>query len=128
MKTFLFTLLIFLLSLLVKAQVPSIEWQKSLGGSAWDEVHSISQTTDGGYIVAGYKTDIQNHFDYWIVKLSSTGLVTWQKSFGGSGTDNANSIKQTTDGGYIIAGYSNSNDGDITGNKGSTDYWISLKA
>ena len=124
MKTILFILSIFVISLFVRAQVPTIEWQKSLGSGAWDQAHSIKQTTDGGYIVAGYKTDNQNGFDYWIVKLSNTGNIEWQKSFGGSGIDNANSIQQTTDGGYIIAGYSNSTDGDITGNIGSTDYWI----
>ena len=56
--------------------------------------------------------------------LNSNGNILWQKSLGGSNIDIANSIKQTNDGGYIIAGYSKSNDGDATGNHGDYDFWI----
>ena len=112
-------------------QVPVIEWQRSLGGTNWDYARSIQQTTDGGYIVAGYTEsndgDVTgNHggYDCWIVKLDPSGDTTWQKPLGGSGADYAFSIQQTTDGGYIVAGYSGSNDGDVTGNNGSFDYWI----
>jgi uncharacterized delta-60 repeat protein len=109
----------------------NIDWQKSLGGSGWDVAYSIEQTTDGGYIIAGYSESNDgnvsgNHgnYDYWIVKLTSSGDIDWQKSLGGSGWDVAYSIEQTTDGGYIAAGYSDSNDGDVSGNHGSNDYWI----
>ena len=108
-----------------------IQWQKSLGGTSVDGANSICQTTDGGYVVAGYSNsnngDVTgNHGsqDYWIVKLSSTGIIQWQKSLGGTSNEEANSIYQTTDGGYIVAGYSFSSDGDVTGNHGSRDYWI----
>ena len=50
--------------------------------------------------------------------------IQWQKSLGGSNNDYAYAIRQTTDGGYIVAGYSFSNDGDVTGNHGGYDYWI----
>jgi len=112
----------------------NIIWQKSLGGSDDDIVTSIQQTTDGGYIVAGYSwstdgdvTGNHGNGDYWIVKLDSSGNIIWQKSLGGSGNDYASSIQQTTDGGYIVAGTSWSNDGDVTGHHGAagvTDYWI----
>jgi PKD repeat protein/outer membrane protein assembly factor BamB/pimeloyl-ACP methyl ester carboxylesterase len=121
-------------------EVPSIEWQKSLGGSGKDYAESIQQTNDGGYIVAGYSGSndgdvIGNHgnFDYWIVKLDASGNIIWQKSLGGlgfevargsPGDDEAQSIQQTSDGGYIVAGFSHSNDGDVTNNKGGKDYWI----
>ena len=72
--------------------------------------------------------------NYWIVKLSSQGAIQWQKAFGGSGqegfnnipnaVDGAHSIQQTTDLGYILAGYSKSNDGDVSGNHGGFDYWV----
>ncbi|HVX28150.1 MAG TPA: T9SS type A sorting domain-containing protein, partial [Parafilimonas sp.] len=62
--------------------------------------------------------------DYWLVKLDATGNMLWQKTLGGSGQDNASSIQQTVDGGYIISGYSYSNNGDVTGNHGNADYWI----
>ena len=110
---------------------PSIEWQKSLGGSKTEHGHSIQQTSDGGYIVAGESDsndgDVTgNHggFDSWIVKLTSGGTTQWQKSLGGSGKDYAYSIQQTSDGGYIVAGEADSKDGDVTGNHGGRDYWI----
>ncbi len=109
----------------------TITWQKSLGGSSDDIATSITQTADGGYIVAGYSSsnngDVSgNHggSDYWIVKLDSTGTITWQKSLGGSANDKANSIAQTSDGGYIVGGYSDSTNGDVTGHHGNGDYWI----
>ena len=108
-----------------------VEWQKSLGGSGTDRAKSISQTEDGGYIVAGYSNsndgDVTgNHgiFDFWVVKLNAAGILQWQKSLGGSDNDQANSINQTTDGGYILAGYSHSNDGDVTENHGGSDFWV----
>jgi hypothetical protein len=113
---------------------PSIEWQISLGGSADDWAYSIQQTNDGGYIIAGYSastdgdvTGNQGSADYWIVKLDPNGAIEWEKSLGGSDYDYATSIQQTKDNGYIIAGYSYSTDGDVTGHHGSTDnpdYWI----
>ncbi|MCK9289988.1 MAG: T9SS type A sorting domain-containing protein [Bacteroidales bacterium] len=116
---------------LLYAQVPEVEWQKSLGGSSYDLANSIWQTTDGGYIVAGYSYsndgDVSgNHgeSDYWIVKLDDTGTILWQKSLGGSDWEEANSIQQTSDEGYILAGFSYSNDGDVSGNHGEGDIWI----
>ena len=108
-----------------------ITWQESFGGSSIDAANSIQQTTDGGYIFAGYTessdgdvTVNQGVSDYWIMKLTSSGSLSWQKSYGGSSFDKANSIQQTTDGGYIVAGESRSDDGDVSGNHGSSDYWI----
>ena len=115
----------------VFAQAPAIQWQKCLGGDSIDIPYSIQQTTDGGYIVAGSSNsndgDVSgNHGggDSWVVKLSGTGAIQWQKCLGGSMADGAASIRQTTDGGYIVAGSSNSNDGDVSGNHGGIDYWV----
>ena len=110
----------------------NLQWQKSLGGTNDEALSSIQQTNDGGYIVAGYSDsnngDVSgNHstnYDYWIIKLDSIGNLQWQKCLGGTDNDKANSIQQTNDGGYIIAGSSNSNNGDVTGNHGNNDYWI----
>ena len=130
MKKINLILALFLASLYITAQ-PTIEWQKSLGGTNVEEASSIQQTTDGGYIVAGYANsndgDVTgNHgsSDYWVVKISNIGAITWQKSLGGSLTDKATSILQTTDGGYVVAGVTYSTDGDVTGNHGFTDYWM----
>src|SRR5664280_2681071 len=68
-----------------------------------------------------------NHggYDYWVVKLDTSGNIVWQKSLGGSVNDYAYSIQQTSDGDYIVAGASNSNDGDVTGNHVTGNYWYS---
>ena len=127
----LFALLITLQAFSGMAQVPVIQWQKSLGGSADDYANSVHQTADGGYIVAGYTSsndgDVSgNHggTDMWVVKLDNAGNVQWQKTLGGSGDDVAKYVQQTTDAGYIIAGKTSSNDGDVTGNHGNADAWV----
>lgn len=125
------TFLFLIYSALVAQSAPSIEWQKALGGTHGESANAVQQTSDGGYIVAGHSMsndgDVTgNHGggDYWIVKLNPAGGIQWQKTLGGSNVDDAQSIRQTTDGGYIIAGSSNSGDGDISGNHGNYDYWI----
>ena len=108
-----------------------ITWTKCLGGTGSDIANSIQQTTDGGYIVAGWSnstdgdvTTNNGGWDYWIVKITATGAITWQKTFGSSADDVANSVAQTADGGYIVGGYNGANDGDVVGNHGGDDYWI----
>ncbi len=111
----------------------TIEWQKCLGGKGEDDAYSVQQTTDGGYIVAGGSTsfdgDVSENLDgggldYWVVKLNSTGTIEWEKILGGVQDEEAQSIQQTTDGGYIVAGLTTSNNGDVSGNHGDGDYWV----
>ncbi|MBD2700142.1 hypothetical protein IC229_05815 [Spirosoma sp. BT702] len=109
----------------------SIQWQKCLGGSADDEILSIQQTFDGGYITSGFTGssdgDVSGKHggnDNWVVRLSSSGAIQWQKCLGGSLGDRGYSIRQTTDGGYIVAGYTSSSNGDVSGYNGGTDCWI----
>jgi len=112
-------------------QLGNIQWKKVLGGSDIDTAESIRQTCDGGYIIAGstYSNnwDVSgNHgeSDYWVAKLSPTGQIQWRRAYGGSGEDNAYAVRQTTDGGYIVAGYSGSLDGDVTHKVGIHNVWI----
>lgn len=122
---------LFSFSMFAVGQAPLIEWQKSLGGSLNDSATCIKQTMDGGYIMTGYTRSnndnvSMNHggADVWVVKLTSTGTVNWQKTYGGTGDDKAFCIEQCKDGGYIVAGYTNSDDGDIDSNRGGYDYWV----
>jgi hypothetical protein len=112
-----------------------IEWDTLLGGSSEEEAYSIAQTSDGGYIVAGYSASsasgdvsgVNNgEWDYWIVKLNSGGGIEWDTLLGGSYSEAPSGIAQTSDSGYIVAGYSfSSASGDVTGtNNGVVDYWI----
>jgi hypothetical protein len=111
--------------------IGTIEWQKALGGSAFDELLCIRQTSDGGYIGTGRSrstngdvTGNHGNEDYWIVKLDAIGNISWQKCFGGSSADYGSEIQQTTDGGYIVAGFTLSNNGDVSGNHGLYDCWV----
>jgi hypothetical protein len=121
----------------IYAQSPAILWQKCLGGSGRDRALSISQTIDGGFIVAGATgvTDIDSiigsntsnfhrGLDIWIVKINQIGAIEWEKCFGGSGDEVATSIIQTSDRGYVFTGNTNSTDGDVTGLHGRVNVWI----
>ena len=94
-----------------------VEWQKTFGGEGIAGAFSIQQTKDGGYIVAGWTWSFgSEEADVYILKLNSKGEIDWQKTFGGEDYDEANSIQQTTDGGYIVAG--------VTGSFGFQDAYI----
>ena len=92
-----------------------IEWENTIGGNDEDNLWAVSLTSDGGYILGGYsasgisgdKTEASmGGLDYWIVKLNATGDIVWQNTIGGSNTDYLTCVEQTTDGGYILGGYS----------------------
>ena len=116
--------------------VGNIMWQNTIDGVNEDKLTSLDLTADGGYILGGYsksgisgeKTEacFNNSFDYWIIKVNATGIPEWQNTIGGNNDDAVTSIRQTMDGGYIVAGTSKSN---VTGDKtspcrGMDDFWV----
>ena len=116
------------------SQAPDIEWQNTIGGSNTDDLYSVEQTTDGGYILGGFSSSPMSgdktegfigFHDYWVIKLDSIGNIEWQNTIGGVGNDDLY-ITQSSDGGYILGGSSNSGiSGDKTdSNKGGYDYWV----
>ncbi|MCD4708481.1 MAG: hypothetical protein K8S62_12185 [Candidatus Sabulitectum sp.] len=87
------------------AQVPDVAWTKTFGGTGYDLGYSVVQTTDGGYIVAGYTESYgAGDYDVYLVKTDSSGDTLWTKTFGGTEYDPGFSVQQTTDEGYIVAG------------------------
>ncbi len=89
------------------APVPSgtIVWEKTLGGAGDEEAHAIKATDDGGYIITGSTTSFgAGDSDLYLVKLNAAGDVTWEKAFGGQGVEVGYSVAQTSDGGYIVTG------------------------
>lgn len=106
-------------------------WQKTLGGSNMDGAESIQETSDGGFVIAGWSesddgdlSTNQGGKDFWIVKIDNLGNIIWQNSLGGTNNETALDIIQTLDGGFIVSGYAESNDGDVLGNNGAGDFWI----
>jgi hypothetical protein len=109
-----------------------IEWQKSFGGLSADWATNVALTSDGGYIVVGNTasfntgtvTNFHGEIDGLVIKLSATGIVEWQKCYGGSSADYFNSVKQTVKGGFIICGNTDSSNGDLAGITTGNKAWI----
>ena len=127
--------IVMLCSCQLLAQNPRVGWDKTLGGSSWEELHSITPTSDGGLLIAAMTQSPQDgdvafprigDWDYWLIKLDFYGNVQWQKRYGGNKADRIWVSQETKDKGFIIGGESLS---DVSGNKtepsrGSWDFWL----
>ena len=115
-----------------------LSWQKSFGYEGVDEGVSIIETSDNHLMLSGV-LDVtasggegnQGRFstkhaggDYWSIKITPTGDIVWSRFYGGSFTDSPTGISETLIGGFISVGGSDSNDVDISNNKGSYDFWV----
>ena len=111
-----------------------LEWAKTMGGTGEDNFTGVAQTSDGGYIAVGQSESTDgdiggNHggFDVLVVKFSASGNMEWQKSFGGSGDEFGEAVVPTFYGGYAIVAFTNSDDGNVSGNHntdGNFDGWF----
>ncbi|RRO25141.1 hypothetical protein [Flavobacteriaceae bacterium 14752] len=109
----------------------TLETLKTFGGSQEDDAISVVETQDGNIAVLGFtqsndgdvteKTTTDS--DYWLLKLDKDLNLIWQKTFGGSSDDRGQKIISTTDGGFLITGFSRSTDGDVSENFGFHDFW-----
>jgi hypothetical protein len=113
------------------------QWEKDFGGTDSDDLQSLQQTTDGGYVlggtsfsgVSGNKTSGNagaGTSDYWVLKLDGNGSKQWDKSFGGNDAEALSTVRQTSDGGYIVGGssYSGVSGNKTVGDSGSYDFWL----
>ncbi|MEO0248824.1 MAG: hypothetical protein ABIN58_04645 [candidate division WOR-3 bacterium] len=83
-----------------------LSWARTFGGTSGDFAYSITQTSDGGFVVAGSTLSFgAGNYDLLVLKLNSSGGLSWARTFGGTGDDRAYSIIQTTDGGFAVAGW-----------------------
>jgi len=120
--------------------IGNIEWQKCLGGSSYDVLYmlkkinnnflfiGITRSNDGdvsGFHFGGqYNNGGDYYDDVWVVKLSATGNILWQKCLGGGGIDSANNLYTDYLDGYLLAMSTKSNDGDVINNHGARDAWL----
>lgn len=103
----------------------NLVWEKCFGGSGYDYANCVIQNSDGNYVIAGrtYSIDgdisgkhlVTYNSDAWILTIDTVGNILWQKCLGGTGDETAESIIQTREGGYIIAGSATSTNGDVKG-------------
>jgi hypothetical protein len=83
----------------------NLQWTKTIGGKDWDVGHSLIQTSDGGYAIAGETESFgAGDGNVYVVKLDANGNLQWTKTIGGENTEKGRSLIQTSDGGYAIAG------------------------
>ncbi|MBE0524671.1 MAG: PKD domain-containing protein [Methanosarcinales archaeon] len=98
---------------------PQMEWKQTIGGIGFDNANSVQQTGDSGYISAGSTGSYgSGDGDFWLIKIDTNGNMQWNQTFGGTGGDWAESIQQTSDGGFIIAGTTTSY------GAGYFDFWL----
>ncbi|WP_136468782.1 hypothetical protein [Flagellimonas onchidii] len=109
----------------------NLQWRRYFGGTNNDRSYGVVQSDDGGFVLAGSSesddfdiTDPKGSYDFWALKVSASGVLQWQKSFGGTGIDKAYDIAKTNDNAYVIVGNTFSTDTDITKNNGESDVWL----
>ncbi|MFD0795957.1 hypothetical protein ACFQZJ_00680 [Maribacter chungangensis] len=118
----------------------SMEWEKSFGFSGHDHSYDIVETQDGGLFFTGFlditsaradgNTEKANTLtrhgvgEFWGTKIDASGALQWRGYFGGTNNDRSHAVVESDDGGFVMAGFSESNDFDISNTQGSYDFWV----
>jgi hypothetical protein len=107
-------------SYVVKTNASGVmEWNQTYGGTGTEYGYSVEQTSDGGYILGGYTNSFgAGGYDFYVVKTNASGVMEWNQTYGGTAADYGYSVEQTSDGGYILAGYTDSF------GAGGSDFWL----
>ncbi|MBN8680500.1 MAG: T9SS type A sorting domain-containing protein [Chitinophagales bacterium] len=131
MNPFIIKVLLLLMLTNISIAQPSIQWERSFGGSSLEKLYALKATLDNGYIVCGstFSSDgdvgtNKGGADCWIVKIKADGSLSWAKNYGGEATDIPYDICCLNDGGFAFVGLTYSIGGDVQGNHGDTDVWV----
>ena len=101
--------ILFLLVPFIHAQTPDTVWSRTFGGYNTDIAYSACETSDGGFILTGYTSSFgAGQQDAYLVKTNSAGDTSWTTTFGGASMDGAHFVREAGDGGFVIAGYTES--------------------
>ncbi len=127
MKKFTLTVAFFgllMLSLATTVGAASTMWSQTYGGADYESAESVTQTSDGGYAIAGSTNSFgAGQSDFWLVKVDSVGKMEWNRTYGGAGMDVAESVIQTIDGGYALAGRTATNAWFVKTDSGGNMLW-----
>jgi len=109
----------------------SVQWRGYFGGTNNDRAHGVVQTSDGGFVMAGFTesndfdiSGTNGSYDFWVIKVDSFGNLLWEQSFGGEGIDVSYDIAKTADNGFVVVGNTFSVNGDVLLNHGESDMWM----
>lgn len=109
----------------------NLVWRRYFGGTNNDRAHSVVEANDGGFVLAGFSesddfdiTNAKGSYDFWVVKITATGDLIWEKSYGGTGIEISYGMTKTDDNGYVISGNTFSSDADVSKNNGASDVWL----
>lgn len=115
-------------ALLFGQGAPAIQWKRCFGGPGYDVGYTARQTADGGYVLIGSAAaagaDVSENAgepDIWVVRMNAAGAPLWNTTIGGSAEDVGTAIEETVDGGFLLVGFSSSNDGDLSASHGAYD-------
>ena len=107
-----------------------LQWSQYFGGTFTETAYGVVEIDGGGFLIAGssdsFDVDISNNkgtYDFWVVRISDTGQLLWEKNYGGNEIDEPHGIVPTIEGNFLIVGDTRSTDIDIASNNGAADVW-----
>lgn len=133
MNKLIYCILVFFICCLPAFSQTTLIWEKTYGGSEFEQPFGSEPTADGGIILGGHSlstdgdiTSNYGDYDWWVLKINDAGNIVWQKSYGGSEYDKCRYATENPDGTSLAFGSVKSNDHDVTGNHtpGENDYWL----
>ncbi|MBL7963803.1 MAG: T9SS type A sorting domain-containing protein [Flavobacteriales bacterium] len=112
--------------------IGEVQWIRNYGGSSTDMAMNVLVADDGGYFIVGNSSSTNGDFtgvsygftDVWVLKIDASGVIEWQRNYGGTNGDTVSDALMASNGDCILVGGTSSNDGNLSGNHGDVDFWV----